>query len=328
MNYNNLIISILIMFAAGYIYDKFKINTERDDKRQELNIIKKYLLNTDDDSVIDQLSAIKKPIIWIHIDYKKNARNWESFGSRNSYELNQNYLYLTIRSIINKCSDYFHVVLIDDDSFGKIIPEWKVDLNKIAEPLKNTMRTLGIMKILYDYGGITMENSFILFKSLKPIYEKILKTQKMCVSEFPNTSIDSYKMFYMPNTKFIGCIQNCPKMYEFINHLEILVSNDYTNELNLDDLINKWLYMQVQNDYINYIDGKFMGTKQNNNKMIQLEDLMSASYLDLDMKTYGLYIPRDELLKRTAYNWFVSLTTTEVLESNTNIGKYLLLSNN
>jgi len=26
VNYNNLIISILILFAAGYVYDKFKLN--------------------------------------------------------------------------------------------------------------------------------------------------------------------------------------------------------------------------------------------------------------------------------------------------------------
>ena len=37
------------------------------------------------------------------VEYNKNSRIWQSFSSRNSFELNQDYLYLTLRSIINKC---------------------------------------------------------------------------------------------------------------------------------------------------------------------------------------------------------------------------------
>ena len=40
------------------------------------------------------------------------------------------------------------------------------------------------------------------------------------------------------------------------------------------------------------------------------------------------FLPKDDLLKRNAFNWFVYLNSQQVLESNTNIGKYLLLSNN
>jgi len=50
--------------------------------------------------------------------------------------------------------------------------------------------------------------------------------------------------------------------------------------------------------------------------------------LELNNNSYGLYIPKDDLLKRNAYSWFVYLNSMEVLESNTNIGKYLLISNN
>ena len=63
------------------------------------------------------------------------------------------------------------------------------------------------------------------------------------------------------------------------------------------------------------------------NKIIDLESLMGSTYLDLNTNAYSLYIPRKDLLKRTAYNWFVYLNTKEVLESNTNVGKYLLISN-
>lgn len=326
MDYSNLIISVVLLFSISFIFNKYKINVEKDDKIDELNIVKKYLLNKQD-FTIEQLSAIRKPIIWIHLDYTINSRKWESFGSRNSNELNQDYIYLTLRSIINKCSDNFHVVLIDDDSFKRLLDDWTVDLNMISNPHKEYVRTLALAKILYNYGGLLIEPSLVLFKSLKPIYDKVLETEKMCVAEFPNESSNAHVMNYMPSTKFIGCKKNCPNMHEFGKHLEVLVNLDYTNEINIEDLINKWLLSKIQSSEINYIDGKYLGIKDINGKAIGLDNLVGSNYIDLNLDCYCLYIPRNDLLKRINYKWFVYLSTAEVLESSTNIGKYLLLSN-
>lgn len=325
--YGNLAISILLLLAVGYIYNKFQIKVETDDKIEELNIIKKYLLNEKDYYTIDQLSAIKKPIIWIHIEYDRNLRKWESFGSRASDELNQDYLYLTLRSIINKCSDYFHVILIDDDSFDTLLEDWNVDLKKIGNVQKESIRQLGLMKVLYKYGGIMMEPSFILFKTLRPIYDKIVSTGKPSMGEFPNETVDSHIMNNSPSLKFVGCVKNCPKIYELGKHLEILVNSDNTFSSKLEGQVTNWLYNKAERGEINYIDGKFLGTRDSKNKNIDLASLIGSTYLDLDVNAYGLYIPHKDLLKRTSYNWFVYLNTKEVLESNTNVGKYLLISN-
>ena len=325
--YTNLAISILLLLAVGYIYNKFQIKVETDDKIEELNIIKKYLLNEDEYNTIDKLSAIKKPIIWIHIEYDRNLRKWESFGSRASEELNQDYLYLTLRSIINKCSDYFHIILIDDDSFGLLLEDWNVDLKQVGNAQRENIRQLALMKVLYKYGGIMMEPSFILFKSLRPIYEKIVLTEMPCVGEFTNETVDSHIMNYSPSLKFIGCMKNCPKINELGKHLEILVNSDNTFSSKLEGQITNWLYKKSQNNEISYIDGKFLGTRDSKNKNIDLASLLGSTYLDLNVNTYGLYIPHKDLLKRTAYNWFVYLNTKQVLESNTNVGKYLLISN-
>ena len=327
MKYTNLALSILLLLAVGFLYNKFQLNVEKDDKVHELNIIKKYLLNEQDYYTIQQLSAIKKPIIWIHIEYDRNLRKWESFGSRSSEELNQDYLYLTLRSIINKCSDYFHVILIDDYSFDTLLEDWNVDLRKVGNVQKENIRCLGLMKVLYKYGGIMMEPSFILFKTLKPIYDKIKISGKPCVGEFPNETVDSHIMNYSPSLKFMGCIKNCQKIYELGKHLEILVNSDNTYSSKLEGQVTNWLYNKAEGGEINYIDGKFLGTRDSKNKNIDLSSLLGSTYLDLNINTYGLYIPHKELLKRSAYSWFVYLNTKEVLESNTNIGKYLLISN-
>ena len=304
LNFFNLFLSILLLIAIGYIYKKFKLNVDSNIQKEELNIIKKYLLNDDIDNTIEKLSAIKKPIIWLHIDYVKNSRHWESFGSRNSNELNQDYLYLTIKSIINKCSDYFHIIIVDDDSFCKLLENNTIDLNIVSDPIKSNLRTLNIMKLLYAYGGLYIENSFILFKSLDKIYEN-----------------------FMPSTKFIGCVNECKKMKEFMNHLEILYSSDYSNSATIEDLVNKWLLINSQNNEIDLIDGQYIGTKNINNKLINLEDIMCSTFLELNNKCYGLYVPSDELLKRNKYNWFCKLNSKEVLEANTNLSKYLILTN-
>ena len=126
-------------------------------------------------------------------------------------KMNQDYLYLTIKSKINKCSDYFHIIIIDDNSFHKLLENNSMDLNKFSDPIKSNLRTLNIMKLLYTYGGLYIENSFILFKSLDKIYENVLTNNKMVTAEFKNTSSNSHIMHFMPSTKFIGCVKECKK---------------------------------------------------------------------------------------------------------------------
>jgi hypothetical protein len=202
-----------------------------------------------------------------------------------------------------------------------------VDLTKVGNIQKENIRTLGLMKVLYKYGGILMEPSYILFKTLKPIYEKIISTGKPSVGEFVNESVDSHIMNFGPSLKFVGCVKNCPKIHELGKHLEIMVNKDHTFSSKLEGQLSNWLYNKSESGEINYIDGKFLGTRDSKNKTIDLGSLLGSSYLDMNTNAYGLYIPRKDLLKRTAYNWFVYLNTQEVLESNTNIGKYLLISN-
>jgi hypothetical protein len=327
LNYKNLLISILILAAVGYIYKKYQLNVDNNTKIEELNVIKKYLLNDETDDAIIKLSANKKPVLWLHIDYAKNSRKWESFGSRNSIELNQDYLYLTLINIINKCNNYFHIIIIDDDSFCKLLENNCVDLNKVGDPIKSNLRTLNIMRLLHTYGGMYIENSFILFRPLNTIYDKVLETKKMVCGEFKNGSSNSHIAPVMPSTKLIGCVKECKIMKEFINHLEILYSNTYSGDITIQDLVNKWLLQKNKDAILDVIDGRFLGTKTISNKIIDLDELMGSTYLELNTKTYGLYIPHDELLKRNKYNWFCNLNTKEVLEANTNASKYLILTN-
>jgi hypothetical protein len=119
--------------------------------------IKKYLLNESD------LAKSKKPIMWIHVPYEYNSRSWSSFGSRSNCDLNQPYLYLTVKSIIKHCDNSFHICIIDDKTFGKIIPGWNINMSFLAEPILGYVRQMAIAKLIHSYGGMSVPISFLCF---------------------------------------------------------------------------------------------------------------------------------------------------------------------
>ena len=71
--------------------------------------------------------------------------------------------FLTIKSLIDKCGKDFNILLIDDESFMKLIPGWNIDLNKIGDPIKGKIRRLALARILKYYGGMIVPSSFVCF---------------------------------------------------------------------------------------------------------------------------------------------------------------------
>ena len=125
----------IVITVLGILYDKYKTKQSLNENKANYDLIRKYLLN-------DNALSGSKPIIWIHIDHEINSRNWLSFGSRNSTQLNQPYLYITLQSIINHSGNDFNVCLIDDNSFSKLLPGWSIDLENLADRVKSNTRNL------------------------------------------------------------------------------------------------------------------------------------------------------------------------------------------
>ena len=140
----------LVLTGVGYLYDKYKRKYDGDEDLSKYHLVKKFLLNEDPELGYGS----GKPIIWVHSEYNMNAKNWKSFFSRSSKNLNQKYVEMCVESVIKYCGKSFNVCLINDDSFSKLIPGWQIDMNLISDPIKKHMRILAIAKILYYYGGI------------------------------------------------------------------------------------------------------------------------------------------------------------------------------
>jgi hypothetical protein len=123
----------------------------------------------------------------------------------------------------------------------------------------------------------------------------------------------------------MGCLKNCPTMLNYINYLELLVSSDFTDESKFTGAYGRWCYEKIQNGEMNMIPADILGMREEGGKPVSIEMLMSNNFLNLSGKVQGLYIPADQILKRTAYQWFARLSAKQALASDTTIGKYLLI---
>jgi hypothetical protein len=319
-NLTNLFILFFILIVLGFLYRRYEDKLMKEESKDNYEAIQKYLL----DDVT--LGKSKKPILWIHVPYEYNSRKWLSFGSRSSFDLNQPYLYLTVRSIIKHCEDSFTICIFDDNSFQKLIPNWNIDMTRLSDPILNNMRTLGMMKLLYIYGGLLCPISFLCTKNLSGLYAKGTRGNKMFVCETVDRNSTSVSMNFYPNVSFCGAPRECETVAKFCNYIQMVSSNDHTAESKFLGQYDRWCMKKVEERKINLIEGIEIGTKTIDDKQIILDDLMSNHYLDLYKGTYGILIPSNELLNRLNYGWFVRMSARQVLESDTIIGNYLLLS--
>ena len=316
-SFTNYILLFLVLIVIGMLYKRYTDKQMREENLDNIQTIKKYLL---DDTT---LGKSKKPILWIHVPYEYNSRNWLSFGSRSSFELNQPYLYLTVKSIIEKCDNSFHICLIDDKSFMKLLPNWNVNLTSISHPIKKYMIELAMTKLLYEYGGMRVPISFVCMKNLIDISQN----DKPFICEFVNRNISSTYTDFYPCIEFMGSPKGNPIIKDLINYIEIEISQDYTDEINFLGSFDTWCKKQTEKNNINIIDGQLIGTKTTQNQQILIDNLLSNNYIDLNKNTYGIYIPQKELMSRNHYNWFLRMSPKQVLEGNMILSKYILLSN-
>lgn len=344
------VLLFLVLTLMGYLYDKYKSKTEKIIHQEEYDLIRKYLLNGD-------ALTHTKPIVWVYIDYEPNSRHWENFGSRLTTQLNQPYKIITIQSIIKQTQGIFNVCLIDDHSFSKLLPQWTINISKLADPVKTHIRSLALCKLLYHYGGISIPASYLALQPIDNLYKTIVDTDKCIIMETKNAysrlshsssslssslhtstsasapassmpaAVSMYKDTTMPNHLFMGCNRNNQTINNLIQYIEYLVSNDLTNEQDFYGLINRKCNEYIKDGNMILIDGKLIGTKSNDNKVIEIDQLLETSDgISFSPHLQGILIPDQDILKRTKYAWFARMSQSQIFTENSVLCKYLLLS--
>ena len=243
------------------------------------------------------LYGYNRPKIWIHTKYEVNARKWKDFYSRNTTDLNQPYIHLTIKTIIDHCGKDFNICLIDDESFSKLLPSWDIDLNLVAEPNKAYLRELGILQLIYFYGGMTVPNSFVCTKNMKQLYETGTAWNKpfVCENINRNTNLLNSKgnKLFSPDLSFVGASKNDPVILELIEYIKSRNhSGHYSNENVFIGDLSYWCESAIQSQKMNLQGGELIGVKNNQGKQILLENLMEEAYIQFHPDSYGILIPK------------------------------------
>jgi len=315
------IIIVCILLLGLLLYKRYENKQHRNRCQHDKDSpIRKYLLNE------SSLAKAKKPILWIHVPYEYNSRQWLSFGSRSSMELNQPYLYLTVKSIIKHCENDFFICIIDDSSFARILPDWNIDLTKLSDPILENMRRMALAKLIYFYGGMLTPIDFLCFKNLKSLYERGTRGSKPFICENVNKNITSASFDFYPDSRFMGAAKEDPTIGKLLDFMQRQISEDYTDEMRFLGDFDRWTNTKVQEGRINKIDGKEVGIKTMDNRPVIVDDLLSEDYLDLYAQAYGIWIPSKCILKRTSYEWFARLNPEQIMTSNVLLGKYILLA--
>ena len=295
----------ILILISGFLYRRFMDKIEKEQEIRDLYIINQELLQKSN-----------KPILWICVPKYKNARQWSSFYSRNSDNLNIPYMYLTIQSIINNCGRDFKVCMIDDDSFKALLPNWTPELNKIGDPLREKVRYLGMMQLLYTYGGIIVPPSFLCLKNLYPLYQS-----QSIPFVMENVNYNGNCQF-SPDPYFIGANKGCGVIKSYVDYLARMISDDYTAEsLFLNDM-SKWCALRCKSGVMKLIDASMMGVKNRMGDAVVTEMFFEQQPLHLSGNTLGILIPHDQILKRTMLNWFCYIDRNELLNLDTNLGMY------
>jgi hypothetical protein len=233
-------------------------------------------------------------------------------------------MYLTVKSIINQCGDSFHICIIDDNSFRKLLPEWNINLDATANPIKCNIRKLGWVKILHRYGGIFVPPSFLCMRNLEELYNTGVAGGKMFVGQNVDRNQTSVTHEFYPDMRFMGAPKECHVLTQLMDFMERIISTDFTSESVFLGDFNRWTNSRTRE--INIIDGKLIGTKTLNDTPILIDDLLSNNYIDLYAQTYGIWIPAEQILNRRHYEWYARLSPRQVLESEVILSKYILLA--
>lgn len=305
---------ISLLVVLGYLYEKYSMKQINNAAMNKNDLIQEFLMNN------TSLNG-GKPIVWVHVDHSINARSWFSFGSRNSNQINNPYLYITIKSIINSVGDDYNVCLIDDTSFTKLLSNWNVQVNNLADPVKSHIRSLAMMKLLYVYGGVVVPSSYLSLTNLSQLTSK--SQHSMFVVEDRDRAVTSTYVDFFPSHKFIGCGKECEEMKELIEFTEQLVSKDFTSEMDFLGQINRKLFAMKRENKLSILDGSHIGIKDIDGKIISIDELCGTSHVAFSDKLNGILIPSKDVNIRVKYQWFGRMSPKQLVESDMIISQYI-----
>jgi hypothetical protein len=298
------VILVLVAIALNLIYRQFKYSEELFDTTEQYQLVSEYLLG-------DRLSDMK-PILWVHSATEVNARNWQSFQSRTSTNLNQPYVLQCIQSIYDQCGESFNICLIDDAVFAKLIPNWKLAVESMPSPVKEHYRQLGFTSLLYFYGGLIVPASTLCVRNLLRMHTSALDSSDVYAVEKYADGV------FVPNPEFMGCRKRCKAVGDMLAWQHNLCETDKTSAADFNGEVSNYLQQTVA-----LVDGGLVGLKRDG-QPLSAEDWLGATPLDLPLD--AILLPANDILRRPKFSWFCRMSVAQICKSNMAISPYMRAS--
>ena len=150
------------------------------------------------------------------------------------------------------------------------------------------------------------------------------------VDRHVNTFLDKSRPYtpFSPNVHFMGTPKRNESVREYAEFLKSKIHLMHSNEEErFQGISSQWWSREIEQNKAYMVDGIYVGIKSIQGKPILLEHMMEDHPLDIcPVKTLGILIPMNDVLKRTKYQWFAVMNMTDVLKTNTSLAKYMQLS--
>lgn len=314
--FHRYLLPLVIVSVTAALIRPVRNMLQNNELKETNDKIQKYLFVNND------LYGQDKPKIWVHVKNDVNARKWNSFGSRKNKNTNQPYIEECIKSIILHCKDDFNVIIITDDSFHALLPDWKIKLEEKSGVELSRYRMIAMAKVLYRYGGISMPPSFLCYKSPidmvseKPIVFSMLNRTR-------NIAINKQEPPFIANPEFIGCKKECTIMKDYIAFLETYVINHFreSEEDVFLGIVSAWCAK-----YMFLLDPRITGVSDVAGRPIIIDELLGEVCPIFARNALGIYFDETYILTRTHYSWFSVISVEEIMESDLGVKKMITIA--
>lgn len=248
------------------------------------------------------------PIIWMYWEDKKGVKK-------------PSYLDLCYKTVKRHCNKDFNIILLNEKSIYKYLPDLRKDLNTLLIPQKvDYIR----YNLLYKYGGIWMDSDTIVLKSLMPIIDKLSVYDFVgfgCHDSRCEFGISGYSQ---PANWVMGAKKNSKLMKLMVDNCNtILDSNKNIKYHSMGrELLWKCISYLQRTDFLwNYyhFSSKCLERDSNYKKYVN-KRMISNENIDEKCIGQSLFIPIYNS-KPGFPNWFINMSQKNILNNNMLISK-------
>lgn len=303
---------LAVYFLVKVLFDYFDTSNKFDTYDLEGYIYKKNF----------SVKSLRRPIIFIHLPNNSRLAPLEQRDITKVPELNDAILYLNIKSVIRHCGKTHDIVIFDNTNVADL-------LDDDSDQIINTTRLTNISgqnqknweyyvkcKILYKYGGIMMQPDFYF---TAPIHSNICNEKKLQITSYVNEGVHVSNKYFVPHfDKIMIANKYDPDLEILMQYISAIYESQYDNTLmKFDDMHDKLSQLHL-------LSPKLFGIQDKQDNVIQLRDWMSANKeMILDENCFCIYINRELLQKSRHFGWILNMSESQVLNSNTNLGKFM-----